>query len=83
MGPCVRRDDSYFNIPMVRGSHSVSSGIIVIAISDIMSGISQGRIAMVVRSIDSFAIHDKTNSTMPSGGCNSPIIRLSVITTPK
>ena len=68
---------------MVRGNHSVSSGISVIAISDINSGISHGRIAMVVRSIDSFAILDNTNSTMPSGGCSNPIIRLSVITTPK
>ena len=74
---------NYFSIPMVRGSHSVSSGISVIAISDISSGISHGRIAMVVRSIDSFAIRDSTNSTMPSGGCSRPIIRLSVITTPK
>ena len=55
----------------------------MIAISDIMSGISQGRIAMVVRSSDNLAMRESTNSTIPSGGCSSPIMRLSVITTPK
>src|SRR4051812_29923907 len=75
--------ENYFSIPIVRGSHSVNSGISVIAINDINSGISQGRIAMVVRSIDSLAIRDNTNSTIPNGGCKRPIIRLSVITTPK
>src|SRR5262249_1204127 len=62
---------------------SVSSGIIVIAINDSTSGINQGRIATVVLSIDNLAILDSTNSTMPSGGCSSPIMRLSVIITPK
>ena len=38
---------------------------------------------MVVRSIDNLAMRESTNSTMPSGGCNNPIIRLSVIITPK
>src|SRR4029077_13750896 len=66
-----------------RGNHRVNSGIIVMAINDINKGMSQGRIATVVRSIDNLAILDSTNSTMPSGGCNSPIIRLSVIMTPK
>ena len=58
-------------------------GMSVIAISDNSNGISQGRIAMVVRSIDRLAMRASTNSTIPSGGCRSPIIRLSVITTPK
>src|SRR5215475_12391073 len=74
---------SHFTSPTTRGSHSVSSGIIVIAINDSTSGINQGRIATVVLSIDNLAILDSTNSTMPSGGCSSPIIRLSVIITPK
>jgi hypothetical protein len=61
MGSGLRRNDKvYFSIPMVRGSHSVSSGISVIASSDINSGTSHGRIAIVARSIDSFAILDKT-----------------------
>ena len=47
------------------------------------SGTSQGKIAMVVRSTDSFATRDKTNSTMPSGGCSRPIIRFSVMIRPK
>ena len=38
---------------------------------------------MVVRSIDNLAVLDSTNNTMPSGGCSSPIIKLSVIMTPK
>src|SRR5216683_5825917 len=85
MGPGFRGDNNtnYFSIPTCRGSHSVNSGISVIASSDINSGISHGKIAIVVRSIDNFDIRDSTNSTMPSGGCNNPIIRLSVITTPK
>src|SRR5215475_7986780 len=73
----------YLTIPSTRGNHSVKSGIIVIAISDSNKGMSQGRMATVVRSMESFAILDKTKSTMPRGGCNSPIIRLSVIMTPK
>src|SRR5262249_481083 len=58
----------YFTSPTTRGSHSVSSGIIVIAISDSNSGINQGRIATVVLSMDNLAILDSTNRTMPSGG---------------
>ena len=42
--------------PTTRGSHSVNSGIIVIAINDSNSGISQGRIATVVLSMDNLAI---------------------------
>ena len=63
---CTNR--GYLTNPTTRGSHSVNSGIIVIAISDSSSGISQGRIAIVVLSIDNLAILDSTNSTMPSGG---------------
>src|SRR5262245_11720766 len=61
--PCA-----YLTIPASRGSHSVRSGIRVIAINDSSRGISHGRIAIVVRSIDSLAILDSTNSTMPRGG---------------
>jgi hypothetical protein len=50
----------YFSIPNVRGSHSTSSGISVMAISEPSRGISQGRIAMVVRSIVSFEMRDST-----------------------
>lgn len=45
----------YRIMPMVRGSQSVSSGMKVIANSAAKSGISQGRIAMVVRSTESLA----------------------------
>ena len=55
----------------------------MIAINDSNSGISQGRIATVVLSMDNLAILDNTNSTMPSGGWSSPIMRFSVIITPK
>ena len=41
-----------FTGPAIRGSHSVSSGMSVMATSDASSGMSQGRIAMVVRSTD-------------------------------
>jgi hypothetical protein len=41
-----------FTSPAIRGSHSVSSGMSVMATSDASSGTSQGRIAMVVRSTD-------------------------------
>ena len=51
--------------------------------SDPSSGTSHGRIAIVVRSTDSFATRASTNSTMPIGGCNRPIIRFSTITRPK
>ena len=54
--------------PICVGSHSVMAGMKVIRISATSSGTSQGRIAMVVRSTDSFAIRERTNSTMPSGG---------------
>jgi hypothetical protein len=39
--------------------------------------------AIVVRSTESLAVRDSTNSTVPSGGCRSPIMRLSTITRPK
>ena len=38
---------------------------------------------MVVRSTESLATRASTNSTMPMGGCNRPIMRLSTITRPK
>jgi hypothetical protein len=38
---------------------------------------------MVVRSIDSLEMRASTHSTMPRGGCSKPLIRLSVIMTPK
>src|SRR5512133_3931004 len=38
---------------------------------------------MVVRSTDSLATRASTNSTMPIGGCSSPIMRFSTITSPK
>ncbi len=38
---------------------------------------------MVVRSNDSLATRESTNSTVPMGGCSRPIIRLSTITRPK
>src|SRR5258706_16178444 len=47
------------------------------------SGTSQGNIAIVVRSTDSFAVRDSTNSTVPSGGGKRPDIRFSTITSPK
>ena len=54
--------------PICVGSQSVIAGTKVIRISATNSGTSQGRIAMVVRSTDSLATRDSTNSTMPSGG---------------
>jgi hypothetical protein len=66
--PEGREDRRYFTNPSVRGSHSVSSGMSVIAMREARSGRSQGRIAMVVRSTDIFEIRASTNSTMPSGG---------------
>ena len=39
--------------------------------------------AIVVLSTDSLATRASTNNTMPMGGCNRPIIRLSTITRPK
>src|SRR5882672_10579880 len=47
------------------------------------SGTSHGSIAIVVRSTESLAVRDSTNSTVPNGGCNRPIIRLRTITRPK
>src|SRR5688572_6315895 len=48
-----------------------------------MSGTSQGRIAIVVRSNERFATRASTNSTMPIGGWSSPIIRFSTTIRPK
>ena len=70
-------------VPWSEGSQSVISGMSVMAISEPRRGMSQGRIAMVARSIERFATRASTNSTMPSGGWSRPIIRLSVMTTPK
>src|SRR5688572_26875752 len=58
-------------------------GTYVRTTSAIKSGTSQGKMAMVVRSTLSFATRASTNSTMPMGGCNRPIIKLSTITSPK
>src|SRR5690606_6360726 len=69
--------------PIMSGSHMLTLGKYVMMISARNSGTSQGRIAIVVRSTDSFDTRASTNSTMPSGGCSRPIIRFRVMTRPK
>ncbi|MHC2356859.1 hypothetical protein ACVMB3_006381 [Sinorhizobium meliloti] len=50
------------------GSHNTTAGTKVIRMRAMNSGTSHGRIAIVVRSTESFATRDSTKSTMPSGG---------------
>src|SRR6185369_10407078 len=51
----LEKPAAYLTMPMVRGSQSVRSGIRVMAMSDAKRGMSQGKIAMVARSIDKLA----------------------------
>src|SRR5437867_1722469 len=44
---------------------------------------SHGKMAMVVFSTERLATRASTNSTMPIGGCNKPIIRFSTMISPK
>src|SRR5258708_39190532 len=58
------------------GSHRTISGMYVHTMSAANRGTSQGNIAIVVRSTDSFAVRDSTNSTVPRGGGRGADLRL-------
>ena len=66
-----------------RGNQRLIAGTYVTNAKLNNNGTSHGRIAIVVRSTESFATLAKTNNTNPIGGCNRPIMRFNTITRPK
>src|SRR6266542_2483424 len=68
---------------MIDGSHSTVCGTYVMITSVMSSGTSHGITALTVASNEIFATFCNMNSTIPTGGVSSPIIRFSTMIRPK